>query len=158
MGIDPKSWAETFVAELTVGGERVPFERVLARHLEDVAKLRSASGLTWRGMASLLVRAGARRADGGVISPDQLRVGFARLTFKASEEKEMIAARAEARLDGPVTRTQRDAPHHARKPKAKTRGSQAPAITRETIGAATLNREDISIDEIAVALERLKKL
>ena len=30
MGTDSKSWAEKFVAELTVEGERVPFERVLA--------------------------------------------------------------------------------------------------------------------------------
>jgi hypothetical protein len=28
----PKSWAEKFAAELTVEGERVPFERVLAHH------------------------------------------------------------------------------------------------------------------------------
>jgi hypothetical protein len=77
---DPKSWAEKFVAELTVEGERVPFERVLAHHLDEVAKLRATSGLTWRSMASLLARAGARRADGGPISADQLRVGYARLT------------------------------------------------------------------------------
>jgi len=76
---DPKSWAEKFVAELTVEGERVPFERVLAHHLDVVAKLRATSGLTWRSMASLLTRAGARRADGGPISADQLRVGYARL-------------------------------------------------------------------------------
>jgi hypothetical protein len=64
---------------LIVGGERVPFERVLAHHLDEVTELRSASGLTWRSMASLLARAGARRADGGLISADQLRVGYARL-------------------------------------------------------------------------------
>ena len=79
MGTDSKSWAEKFVAELTVEGERVPFERVLAHHLDEVAKLRATSGLTWRSMAALLARAGARRADGGPISADQLRVGYARL-------------------------------------------------------------------------------
>jgi hypothetical protein len=85
MGTDPKSWAEAFVAELTVGGERVPFERVLAHHLDEVRKLRSTSGLTWRSIASLLTRAGARRADGSLISADQLRVGYARLVRHAEE-------------------------------------------------------------------------
>jgi len=79
MGNDPILWAERFVAALIVGGERVPFERVLSHHLDEVTQLRSASGLTWRSMASLLARAGARRADGGLISADQLRVGYARL-------------------------------------------------------------------------------
>jgi hypothetical protein len=41
-GTDPKSWAEAFVAELSVGGERVPFERVFAHHLDAISKLRSA--------------------------------------------------------------------------------------------------------------------
>ena len=81
----PKSWAEKFAAELTVEGERVPFERVLAHHLDIVARLRATSGLTWRSMASFLARAGARRADGGQISADQLRVGYARLTRQAQK-------------------------------------------------------------------------
>lgn len=85
MGIDSKSWAEKFVAELTVEGERVPFERVLAHHLDEIAKLRATSGLTWRSLASLLARAGARRADGGLISADQLRVGYARLARQAEK-------------------------------------------------------------------------
>src|SRR5665213_3555244 len=84
MGTDPKSWAETFAAELSVGGERVPFERVLAHHLDAISKLRSVSGLTWRSLASFLVRAGACRADGSPISADQLRVGHARLVRQAA--------------------------------------------------------------------------
>ena len=82
---DPKSWAEKFAAELTVESERVPFERVLAHHLDVIAKLRAMSGLTWRSIAALLARAGARRADGGPISADQLRVGYARLTRHAGK-------------------------------------------------------------------------
>ena len=82
---DPKSWAEKFAAELTVESERVPFERVLAHHLDVIAKLRAMSGLTWRSIAALLARAGARRADGGPISADQLRVGYARLTRQAQK-------------------------------------------------------------------------
>jgi hypothetical protein len=70
MATDPKSWAETFAAQLKVDGERVPFERVLARHLDEISRMRSTSGLTWRSLASLLIRAGARRADGSPISAD----------------------------------------------------------------------------------------
>jgi hypothetical protein len=88
MVIDSKSWAEKFAAELTVDGERVPFERVLAHHLDEVTKLRATSGLTWRSMASLLARAGARRADGGLITADQLRGGYARLARRGEKASE----------------------------------------------------------------------
>lgn len=159
MGIDPKSWAETFVAELTVGGERVPFERVLARHLEDVAKLRSTSGLTWRSMASLLVRAGARRADGGLISADQLRVGYARLVRHAEE------------VDSPPTKA---VPKSTRgsngmRPRAaaiaRLEPSQQPSRRLTAVGRTSpqsdkpsSDSEEVSEDEIALALSRLTKL
>ena len=95
METDAKSWAEKFVAELTVEGERVPFERVLAHHLDAVAKLRATSGLTWRSMASLLARAGARRADGEPISADQLRVGYARLARQVEKAAQHEAPASE---------------------------------------------------------------
>lgn len=88
MSIDSKTWAEKFAAQLTVDGERVPFERVLAYQFDEVTKLRATSGLTWRSMASLLARAGARRADGGLISADQLRVGYARLARRGGKTSE----------------------------------------------------------------------
>jgi hypothetical protein len=78
MTINPKSWAETFAAELTVAGEQIPLDRVIARHIDAFRELRSL-GMTWRGIAALLVRAGARRADGSLISADQIRVSHARL-------------------------------------------------------------------------------
>lgn len=78
MPIDPKAWAETFAKELTVSGEHIPLERVIARHLKELEELRRL-GLTWQGVAALLVRAGARRAGGKLISADQLRVSYARL-------------------------------------------------------------------------------
>ena len=97
MGADPISWAERFAAALVVGGERVPFERVLAHHLDDVTELRASSGLTWRSMASLLARAGARRADGGLISADQLRVGYARLTRNLEKQsRRPVAVKGES--------------------------------------------------------------
>ncbi|MGP9813346.1 hypothetical protein ACTZWT_17710 [Rhodopseudomonas sp. NSM] len=100
MKVDPKSWAENFVAQLTVDGERVPFERVLAYQFDEITKLRATSGLTWRSMAALLVRAGARRADGGLISADQLRVGYARLARRAGKTSDRDDALDGERGDG----------------------------------------------------------
>jgi hypothetical protein len=71
---DPTKWAATIAEELIVGGEHVPFERVLARHIVTLKILRLKTGLTWSGIASLLVRAGARRSDGKLISADQITV------------------------------------------------------------------------------------
>ena len=89
MAISPKAWAETFTAELSVDGEPVPIERVIARHMNALGELRSL-GLTWRGIAGLLVRAGARRGDGKLISADQLRVSYARLARSRSGPRSPI--------------------------------------------------------------------
>ena len=86
MAINPKSWAETFAADMTVAGEQIPLERVIARHLNTFGELRSL-GMTWRGIAALLVRAGARRADGRLISADQIRVSHARLVGDNPEKR-----------------------------------------------------------------------
>lgn len=159
MGIDLKSWAEKFVAELTVGGERVPFERILAHHLDEVAKLRSTSGLTWRSIATLLTRAGARRADGGVISADQLRVGHARLLRHAEEaarrptrahSKRARPQRALASVDASLTALSPTKPLPAQ---ARIRGEPQLELTQ-----SDPDREDVSDDEIALALARLTKL
>jgi len=158
MGADPKSWAEKFVAELTVGGERVPFERVLAHHFDEVAKLRSISGLTWRSMASLLVRAGARRADGSPISADQLRVGYARLVRHAekpaSKPSRKTGPRSTRRgVVQPVSAGLSEAsrPHRAAVlPAAVKNASSRPAKSSAA--------EDVSDEEIALALTRLTKL
>jgi hypothetical protein len=84
MSIDPQAWARTFVADLSVAGENIPLERVVARHLASIDELRARLGMTWRGIASMLTRAGARRSDGGLISADQLRVSYARLSRKST--------------------------------------------------------------------------
>jgi hypothetical protein len=157
MGTDPKSWAETFAAELNVDGERVPFDRVLARHLDEISKMRSMSGLTWRSLTSLLTRAGARRADGGLISADQLRVGHARLVRHAAKAPDELPAKGSPRIarvkPGP-------------KPAAEFPVSPRPlaAVPLASDGGspearpALIDREDVSDDEIALALSRLNKL
>jgi hypothetical protein len=105
MAINPKSWADTFAAELTVAGEQIPLERVIARHVEAFRELRSL-GMTWRGIAALLVRAGARRADGSPISADQIRVSHARLVGDNSDIKKKAprkrrASRLPASIEAP---------------------------------------------------------
>lgn len=78
MSIDPKSWADAFTAEMTISGEFIPLDRLVARHASTFKELRGF-GMTWPGIARLLVRAGSKRADGGLISADQLRVSYARI-------------------------------------------------------------------------------
>jgi len=46
-----RNWADSFVSDCEVGGERVPLDRVIAAHLADLQRLRSA-GLTWQGIAA----------------------------------------------------------------------------------------------------------
>jgi hypothetical protein len=159
MGIDPKSWAQAFVAELTVGGERVPFERVLAHHLDEVRKLRSASGLTWRSIASLLIRAGARRADGGLISADQLRVGYARLVRHAEEAVDSPPRKDASRstpgngvLSRPAVVAQLETSEQPSRPLTTVRQ------TSPQSDKPSSDSEEVSEDEIALALRRLTKL
>jgi hypothetical protein len=160
MGTDPKSWAEAFVAELSVGGERVPFERVLARHLDTISKLRSESGLTWRSLASLVTRAGARRADGSMISADQLRVGHARLVRHAAKAAEIAPIKGsprskDRRVAKPEPSSVIDLPMP--RPRVAANLTAAESVSPKPKPAST-NREDVSDDEIALALSRLTKL
>lgn len=69
--------ARAFAADLTIGGEYVPLERVIAAHLSAIASLRGA-GLTWRAIAAILARSGARQRGGKPMSADQLRAGMSR--------------------------------------------------------------------------------
>lgn len=73
-----------------------PLDRVVARHASAFADLRNL-GMTWRGIAGLLVRAGARRADGKLISSDQLRVSFARFSKNQTASGEKSPATRKAR-------------------------------------------------------------
>jgi hypothetical protein len=159
MGIDPKIWAEAFVAELTVGGERVPFERVLAHHLDEVGKLRATSGLTWRGITSLLTRAGARRADGGLISPDQLRVGYARLVRHAEEAVDSPPPKAASK--GTRRNGVRSRPAAVAQLETSEQPSRPLTTVRQTspqLDKPSSDSEEVSEDEITLALRRLTKL
>lgn len=160
MGTDPKPWAEAFVSEMSVDGERIPFERVLAHHLDAISKLRSASGMTWRSVASLLARAGARRADGSPISADQLRVGHARLVRHAAKAVNGPPLRSPPLVDNQrVVRTEPSSV--AELPKSRPpRGANSTATETASpdLRSPSSDRENVSDDEIALALSRLTRL
>lgn len=83
-------WAKSFVADLRIGDEAVPLDRVIARHLVMLNELHQY-GLTWSSIASIIARAGGRRANGRPISPDQLRADVSRL-LKRRMDMATIAA------------------------------------------------------------------
>jgi hypothetical protein len=157
---DTKSWAEGFAAELAVDGEHVPFERVLARHLDAITKLRQIAGHTWPGIASMLVRGGARRPDGGLISADQIRVGYSRLVRHVeleSQRRDLDRGTAE----NTVHRSPRRKPQPRSAPAAGHRFLTPSQPTQSSTIQPTLHTsfdEDISGDDIQSALERLSKL
>jgi hypothetical protein len=163
---EPKSWAEIFAAELVVDGERIPFERLLARHLDAVTKLRKASGHTWPSIASMLVRAGARRSDGGLISADQIRVSYARLLHQKTLAKQILEPEPEVRADT-TSRKSAGASAASGGLPASTRHRNRPAIVQARVPDVphdfpssitdALSDEDVSNDEINSALERLSK-
>jgi hypothetical protein len=146
MAINPKSWAEIFTAELTVSGEHIPLERVIVRHIGAFSELRRL-GMTWRGISALLVRAGARRADGGLISPDQLRVSYARLNGKDAPSHGKRARSATPR------QAQIDAP-----PLAAAVPPTLPPSGSSDLEARLSDPQDVSSTEIEAALSRLNKV
>ena len=146
MSINPKSWADAFTAELTVAGQHVPLDRVVARHSEAFAELRSL-GMTWRGIAALLIRAGARRADDGLISSDQLRVSYARCARRDSSPPPRPKLRT-----SPPPRTTTDSPPLA---VASPQEHQSPASDPEQQPSSD---KDVSGSEVEAALARRCKL
>jgi hypothetical protein len=148
MPINPKSWAESFTAELIVAGEHVPLDRVVARHSEAFTELRGL-GMTWRGIAQLLVRAGARRADGSLISSDQLRVSYARV----GDKRDATYQKPKRSPAKQPFRATTDAPPLAAADVAQDQKCR-PTVDRER----PLADKDVSGSEIDLALSRLSKI
>jgi hypothetical protein len=73
------TWAGDFIADLQVGGERIPLDRVLARHLDMIGPLLS-HGLTWND------RACWRAPNGRPISPERLRANVERLQKRYTKD------------------------------------------------------------------------
>lgn len=154
-----KDWAERFVADLEVGGERVPLDRVIAAHLAELQTLR-ASGLTWRGIAAILARAGGRRANGQPISPDQLRADISRLAKRLAPERAVVpspkkpsaAARPlQVPASPPSSRVQMRPHQIIANPSLASRSPLSPPDPPPHSGS-----KDVSDKDIAAALARLK--
>ncbi|MBR1089379.1 hypothetical protein JQ621_18105 [Bradyrhizobium manausense] len=146
MPINPKSWAADFTEQLIVGDEHVPLDRVVARHADAFTELREL-GMTWGGISQLLMRAGALRADGSLISSDQLRVAYARVGKRTASTEQKARRHAKA---GPA-RAKVDAPPLV------TDLPSAPASVAPSDPEAT-GPQDVSGNEIEAALARLNKI
>ncbi len=72
-----RSGLAQFASDLTLAGQPIALDVVVARHLPLLQEARLAR-LRWSGLARLLAEAGARRPDGNAISADQLRASFSR--------------------------------------------------------------------------------
>jgi hypothetical protein len=154
MPITPKSWAETFAAELTVDGEHIPLERVIARHLDALKEFRRL-GMTWSGIARLLVRAGARRADGKLISAAQIRVSYTRLSLPRSESRPAATRlRTVPKIEAPSLIAPPSDPAAA--PAAAPPPPLAPPSDRGDIAGG--DTKEVSDSELQSALMRLDKL
>lgn len=147
-------WAKGFVADLRVGDEMVPLDRVLARHLDAFSELR-AQGLTWSAIGAIIARAGARRANGRPISPDQLRANVARL-LKRRTVGSAGTSRMPSRANTQAAVRSSSAPlPPTYRPPAVGQG-KAPRPVAPVSKPTNLNPKEISKDDIAAALSRIK--
>jgi hypothetical protein len=72
MGKDIERRLKAFVANLQAPLGQIPFERAVMRHLPFLLDLRRR-GLTWTSIVGIFRARAMRRADGRLISDDQLR-------------------------------------------------------------------------------------
>lgn len=149
-----KTWAEKVAADLIVGGERVPFDRVLSAHMATVNELRG-QGLTWRSITNFLTRAGVRRKDKTPISPDQLRADFSRLSVRQMQP-EMQPRKSAPRLSPKaVVRPENAA--------VQTLPSQATDISNGGTESTSIIKSEVtdkavSSDDVIAALARIQKV
>lgn len=161
--LDPYAWAEEVARALSLGGERVPFQRVLRAHRHDLDALR-ARGLTWHSLAQILLRAGVQRANGRPYSADHLRVcadrlawdppGDAAATVPSAATGQRLRARPPRRPTRPK-RTDTHSPEVAHAPRASGSVATPPPPLRQSPIA---DDKDVSIDEIAAARARLNQI
>lgn len=156
--VDPRTWANEIAGALSLGGERVPFQRVLQAHGASLTALR-LRGLTWHSLAAVLLRAGVQRPDGQPYSADHLRVLCGRLTQGVTHAGIEAVARS-----GPTRAARRPATAAARKTVSAETGSSPvhaePVPSRSVASAspapAACESKDVSLDELAVARARLR--
>lgn len=161
--IDPHKWAQEMADGLSPAGERIPFDRVLKAQLDAVVALRQ-QGFTWRGLANLLARAGARRADGKTFSADHLRVCFSRLKSRSDTRRKAVSSRTSPGRQHSLASSGSDAPSFRPRPLPRRQsdiagghpspGTDDPLASGE---AGELSQKDVSMDELSAALGRLNR-
>lgn len=157
--LTPQQWAEGLRGDLTLGGERVPFERALGHHLAGLLALR-ARGLTWRSLANLLRKNGVKRPDGRFYSADHLRVSYDRLV-KAPESRPEPPRppHREAWLAEPMPAMTASRPVHHVDGRAPVHTPPAHHIQVPIPSPVSGETEkDLSTDELARIAARLSKL
>lgn len=150
--VDPSRWAKAVADALYVGGERIPFERVLQQHLTEVDTLRN-TGLTWQSLAQCLLRAGVRRPNAQPYSADHLRVccqrRLARVEAKSvpasrkSREGSSAAGNTAIRMSSSDTARRADARRVAPRPMPSSSEHEA-------------EDKDVSIEDLAAVRARLQ--
>ena len=168
---DIESGLKAFVADLEIGGQRVPVDRVIRAHLALFEGLR-AMHLTWPAIAALVVRAGGRRRDGGPLSADQIRADVGRLLQRRDERSSRPDERPAVQLQRPRDRPpqrgaefkpQRASPRPSPAAPKKERVSPSPNIPTQQrpIGDASINdvrdSKDVTDADISAALKNIQK-
>ncbi len=144
-------WAVQFAADLRVGGERVPLDRVISRHLGAFEDLR-AKGLTWRVISTILTRAGARRASGNPIGADHLRADVSRLSRRKHPvgERRRKAVAVGAPATSP-TKMQEIAASPVRSPNVESAARFRPSPPSSVGG-----EKELSTEELATAVAEIR--
>lgn len=139
---DVNVWARRFVEDLSAAGARILFERVVARHLEELGRLREL-GLSWPTISGALIQAGARRTDGTAISTDQLRAAYSRLMKRNGQDADSRPKRRPVRSARPDKSTDQPQPR-ARAVVAPFEPGKRAGTIRETMQRARELRKDRS--------------
>jgi hypothetical protein len=134
-------WAKSFVADLEVEGERIPFERVVAAHLPTLEELHKEILLTWVSVAAILRRAGALREDGQAYNSDQLRATIARVKQTPKEETSRSPVVQSKIAEAPPSRVRRSRPPPVER-----------AFQKRSQPRSSVDGKAVSEDEMAKAL------
>lgn len=92
-----RSGLARLASDLSLAGEPIALDVVVARHLPLLSEARAAR-LRWTSVARLLAEVGARRPDGGAISADQLRASYSRAARHRLRVQTAPVERAEAQV------------------------------------------------------------
>ncbi|MFB0492112.1 hypothetical protein ABIE45_004698 [Methylobacterium sp. OAE515] len=153
--VDPQNWAEDIARNLSYGGERVPFQRVLRAHQYGLDALR-ARGLTWQSLAHLLSRAGVRRPSGQPYTANHLRICATRLGPSVGDGgfgRPLSSARRRSSRPAATSTAPTNVGGRGRASAPRSQESTSHRSQTDTVA----DDKDVSVDEIAAARARLRQ-